>query len=261
MRKFFIASALFCTAAFTGCSAIQSMNFSSDYEGDQVRTPAQVDTQPEVTVDGIIDELNLARTNPRAYASILKQRRQYYKGKVYSAPGQRAIGTTEGLKALDEAIRYLESVSPMQALSYSDGLSKAAMDHVNDIGPKGMMSHVGSNGTRVNKRIERYGQWNDLCGENIMYGSYTARDIIISLIVDDGVADRGHRRAIYTPDYAVVGTAFGYHSEYGIVCVQNFAASFREGVTGNSTATTEKKATAEKKEAAKVRTASRRKGK
>ncbi len=254
MKKYMLVGVLLCTAAFTGCSAIQSMNFSSDYEGDQASaTLAQVEVLPEVTVDAIIAELNHARTNPRAYAGILKQRRQYYKGNVYSPPGQRAIGTNEGLKGLDEAIRYLEAVSPMSTLVYSAGLSKAAMDHVNDIGPKGMLSHQGSDGTRVNDRIERYGQWNDLCGENIMYGSYTARDIISSLIVDDGVADRGHRRAIYTPDYAYVGTAFGYHREYGIVCVQDFAASFNEGVRGKSTATTAKKP------AAKVRTASRRK--
>jgi uncharacterized protein YkwD len=100
---------------------------------------------------------------------------------------------------------------------------------VNDIGPKGKTSHTGSDGTRVNNRIERYGQWRGICGENIMYGPSTARDIVVSLIIDDGVADRGHRRAIFTPDYTTVGTAFGYHSEYGIMCVQNFAAVYTEG--------------------------------
>ncbi|HYF02950.1 MAG TPA: hypothetical protein VEC36_06210, partial [Patescibacteria group bacterium] len=42
-------------------------------------------------------------------------------------------------------------------------------------------------------------------------------------------ADRGHRRAIFTPDYTFVGSAIGYHREYGIVCVQNFAVSYAEG--------------------------------
>ena len=38
---------------------------------------------------------------------------------------------------------------------------------------------------------------------------------MLSLIVDDGVADRGHRVAIYNPRFRVVGIASGAHSEYG----------------------------------------------
>jgi uncharacterized protein YkwD len=253
MKKFLLASAVVCTAAFTGCSAIKQMNFEMQEMQPQM-TVAQTSVQQDISVEEIINELNLARTSPRAYANILKTRKQYYKGKVYAAPGQTPVGSHEGLKAVDEAIRYLESVSPMNPLKYSQGLSKAAMDHVNDIGPKGTTSHTGSDGTRVNNRIERYGEWRGACGENIMYGALTSRDIVVALIIDDGVADRGHRRAIFTPEYALVGAAYGYHSDYDIVCVQNFAASYREGVLGTRTA-----AETDKPGANKVRTASRKK--
>jgi uncharacterized protein YkwD len=48
------------------------------------------------------------------------------------------------------------------------------------------------------------------------------------LIVDDDVPDRGHRQAIFNPDYTQAGVAFGPHPLYNWVCVVDFAGSFRE---------------------------------
>jgi hypothetical protein len=43
------------------------------------------------------------------------------------------------------------------------------------------------------------------------------------LIIDSGVASRGHRRNIFHPDLAVVGVACGPHRDYGAMCVMDFA--------------------------------------
>ncbi len=183
----------------------------------------------------ILRELNYARTNPRAYAQEMEAVRQYFQGTTYREPGQPAIRTREGLAAVDEAISYLRSAAAVGPLSYSAGLEKAAADHVRDIGPKGIASHTGSDGSTPRDRVERYGRWLVAMGENIAFCPLpSARRIVMQLIIDDGVADRGHRDAIFNPDFRLVGIATGGHKVYGSMCVQEFAGGFREsGTAGN----------------------------
>lgn len=77
--------------------------------------------------------------------------------------------------------------------------------------------------------MSRYGQWRVSAAENIDYGSSEARQVVISLIVDDGVAGRGHRKNIFDASFRVVGAACGPHQRYRQVCVIDYAGGFEEG--------------------------------
>lgn len=58
--------------------------------------------------------------------------------------------------------------------------------------------------------------------ENVAYGMRTARDAILMYIVDDGVADRGHRRTLYA-GYTQVGVGSAYYPQvYGTISVNDF---------------------------------------
>jgi uncharacterized protein YkwD len=174
----------------------------------------------------VLDEINLARTNPSAYADILAQRRQYFQGNLLNLPGQISLLTNEGVAALDEAISVLRSTSPLPALSPSQGLSLGAKDHVNDTGPKGIVGHIGTDGSDPTQRVNRYGQ--GFAGENIDYGASTGRDIVIALIVDDGVSSRGHRTNILRSSYQFAGVSVGPHAQYGTMAVIDFADQYKE---------------------------------
>lgn len=176
---------------------------------------------------GVVAELNLARTQPAAYADILRAYRSQIRGR-YLQRGDVRIILNEGATAVDEAIRALESARPLPPLSLSRGLSLAAADHAADQGRTGRTGHGGSDGSTMASRIERHGTWLRTIGENIAYGPETARDVVIQLIVDDGVPSRGHRKNIFNPDFLVVGIACGPHASYGTVCVQDFAWGFEE---------------------------------
>ncbi|HEY6837140.1 MAG TPA: CAP domain-containing protein, partial [Geobacteraceae bacterium] len=134
----------------------------------------------------------------------------------------------EGRGAVDEAIRYLSRQKPLPPLSWSDGLAEAAAELVAEQGRSGATGHVGRRSRGVQERIERHGRWERQIGENIAYGPKSARDIVMELIIDDGVKGRGHRKTIYTGGFATAGAACGPHPRFETMCVIDFAGGMDE---------------------------------
>lgn len=178
---------------------------------------------------GIVDEHNLVRTDPRAYAAYVREFREFFDGNLIRIPGQTAaVLTREGVGAVDEAIDFLMAAEPAPPLTESDGMSRGATDHVEDQGPSGDTGHDGSDGSTPGERMDRHGSWNMIFAENLAYGPQTARDVVMGLIIDDGVPDRGHRRNIFDPRLQVIGVACGPHVVYRFMCVIDYAGEFTE---------------------------------
>lgn len=176
----------------------------------------------------VLKETNLARTAPRLYASHLKEIRKYFHGKELRRPGELPVLTKEGVSALTEAIRFMEKATPVPKLRLSGGMSRGARDHVEVQQTTGSVGHGSAEGSRPYERIGLYGSWEKTVGENIAYGYAHARDAIISLIIDDGVPNRGHRQNILNPNFHVVGVACGPHPVYRTMCVIIFAGGYLE---------------------------------
>lgn len=154
--------------------------------------------------------MNWARMKPAEFAEkFLAQRR------------------SEGAYA-DECYRELKAKAPTQALQASRGLWLAAKSHADDQGPSGQTGHNGTRGSTMTSRIEAQGEWDRTIGENISYGYDQALDIVLQLLIDDGVSSRGHRKNIMNPEFRVAGAAIGRHSGYRFMCVQDFAGGFTD---------------------------------
>lgn len=175
----------------------------------------------------IINEINVLRTNPSEY---IKKLEHLYSAfiddtNVFRLDDGTRVNTKEGRKAVTEAITVLRGLSPLSAMEPSAFLESAAYDHAKDLGDNGIRGHEGSDGSSVADRIERYCAWRGIIGENIDYGNNNANDIVLSLLVDDGVSDRGHRENLLNPNYRFVGAAIGPYPEYvhHCLCVLDFS--------------------------------------
>jgi uncharacterized protein YkwD len=176
----------------------------------------------------VVKELSWARTAPREYAQFLRELRPLYEGKKFKRPGQITLVTEEGAPALEEAIAYLEKASPIGPLRWKEGLSRAARDHVRDQGRTRQTGHRGTTGSTLQQRLLKHGLPLSTFGEVINYGTETPRMSAIQLLIDDGVANRGHRRLIFTPEFHVAGAATGPHQEYEAMTVVDLADGFTE---------------------------------
>jgi uncharacterized protein YkwD len=178
----------------------------------------------------VVLEMNMARTNPAQYAiEFIQPRLQYFKKKNYIVPGETIRITNEGKKPAEECIKVLKKTKAVGLLVPSRGMSLASRDHANDQGISGKVGHTGSDKSSFESRLKRYGKWDITIGENIDYGNETARDIVISLLVDDGVPSRGHRKNLLESQFAVVGVACGKHKEYRTMCVIDYAGKYADG--------------------------------
>ena len=176
----------------------------------------------------VVNEMNLARTFPKEYLSLLEQFKKYYDGTLLKLPGETPILTKEGTSAVVEAIRSLRSQKPVSPLSPSKGMTLGAKDHIRDLRTSGASQHKGSDGSESWDRVNRYGTWQKIIGENISFGHNKARNIVMTLMIDDGVPNRGHRKNIFNPDFRLVGVACGDHPAYRTICVITFAGGYRE---------------------------------
>ena len=64
----------------------------------------------------------------------------------------------------------------------------------------------------------------------IGFGDADGRNMVMILLVDDGVPDRGHRKKMLSGQYAQVGIACGEHKVYRHMCVIDFAEKYEEMV-------------------------------
>ena len=171
---------------------------------------------------------NQIRKDPQSYIQKLKECLNHFRDKIYHQPGEDPIQTYEGKDAIEEAIRFLKNQKPVKELEYSKKISKACKDHVNDIGPKGLTTHEGSDGKNISDRIEKYCEWDGAAAESIDFGFKNPENIIINLLVDDGVKERYQRKNLFHPDLHYIGIGIGPHKDYGICSVIGYTKGIRD---------------------------------
>ena len=169
------------------------------------------DIKPNAEEYSIISETNRVRTNPKGYALELHSELDANR----SAWDQSRIGRYEA------AIATLNSAAVQSPLSYDYGLFLAARDHAEDMIENNLFSHVGSDGSSPNDRMDRYGTYSGARGENVAAG--TNNDTGASMVLA-WVLSPGHLSNMLRENYTLIGTAhLSGHPGYNWISVQKFA--------------------------------------
>ncbi|MEL6354835.1 MAG: CAP domain-containing protein [Cyanobacteria bacterium J06627_28] len=175
----------------------------------------------------ILLEHNRIRQNPQSYIPILEAHlaRMDANGNLPNACGQNCtLITQEGQSAVREAIAFLQNQSPMGPLDTSPAIAQAAKGHAQYQQTTGTVGHSSADGSTFAQRLNRAGITNVTMAENIAYGPTTAQEVVMNLVIDDGVASRGHRTNIFTAELSLAGVGCDAHRVYGSVCVIDYAS-------------------------------------
>jgi uncharacterized protein YkwD len=195
----------------------------------QTASPTAAPSNWASVEQALITEHNRVRQNPSSYIPILEAHlaKMDADGNIPNGCGRNCtLLSNEGRPAVEEAIRYLRNQPAVGAVTLSNGIAQAAKAHARDQ-RGGSIGHTGSDGSQPQDRLARFGVQNSGSGENIAYGPTTAQSIMLNLIVDDGVANRGHRTNIFSRDWTMAGAGCDSHSVYGAVCVIDYAKAPR----------------------------------
>jgi hypothetical protein len=176
----------------------------------------------------IFNLINKFRSNPRELARHLEKLKKYLdkNTNILSEPDKIQIQMVEGENVFNEAIQYLKNLSPLPPFEWDDCLAQSAQEHVDDIGPKGLLLYQSSDGTEPEDRISKYGNYVDSLGENIDFGPNDEIGVIVSLTLDDGEEERPHRDNLFKNDYKKIGIACGPHQSEFQMCVMDMAYDF-----------------------------------
>ena len=195
----------------------QSGNDSLTWEKARLDTGAPVSYLSPFEKE-ILLELNRVRTDPKRYARFyITPLLSNFDGKLDT---QNHIETNEGVTAVKECISVLNKTKKMDLLMPDKELSSVALRHTSKQSRTRQTGHTSPNGETFEQRLRKI-QFSKT-GECISYGEDQARGTVISLLVDDGVPSRGHRKIILDPGYSAVGISAGTHLVYSNMCTLDF---------------------------------------
>jgi uncharacterized protein YkwD len=182
--------------------------------------------EPQSLTEEIVNALNLLRLTPKEFIPFLEEHRSSFIDDLHYIENPETnvrIRTREGIAAVEECISYLQSIEPRIGITGNQLLESSALDHVKDLSAHDKLSHVSSDGSSIQHRIERYGTWRGFIGENIDCGNRSAITIVMMLLIDDGDPSRGHRENCLNSNFLEVGAALAPHPSYQCCCVMDFA--------------------------------------
>lgn len=156
----------------------------------------------------IIYYTNLVRLDPKLFGNTFV--------KHYIDSTGKASNFTKSL------LKTLEKTKPMGVLTPSKKLHETAKSHATEFGKKGTTGH-GS----LKKRFAKY---QEECGciiaENCYYGKSNALNIVIELLIDEGIANLSHRNNILNRELTRTGLFIAPHKTFTRNCVIDYSSEW-----------------------------------
>ena len=169
----------------------------------------------------VIAESNRIRTNPKAYIPILEGYLKNFDGNLLTLPDKHEIlETEEGPRAYKEAIEFLKNQKPINVIEYDEEASKVALEYSKFLSNSKEGQVEDEN--QIEQRVEKYLDYDYSISENIDFGGSTGIEVIVNLLVDDGVKNRTHRENLFSDKYEYYGVGVFEHPDYDFCTVIDY---------------------------------------
>ena len=173
----------------------------------------------------ILEELNKIRTDPKSYLPLLEelmdcmtegnkndlgkedQKRINYVEIERKKVGKVKFWINEGPGVIPETIEFLKNQEAVGAMIPHPVTMRVAQDHADD--PASRYGHASSEDRPKGSRYLRYCTLNSGAGESISPHNQTPEDTVLGLLIDSGVADRGHRFGLFVKGDKYCGIGLG----------------------------------------------------
>ena len=133
-------------------------------------------------------------------------------------PYLELVGDTAFSPYLQSLVNQLNSKKSQPPLKHTLLLEMMAKSYATTAGRKGIVGH-----NRFDQRFQLLISLRKTVGENCSYGIESPVGVVVQLLVDEGVANFGHRRNILSNTFKKIGVGFSHHRSYGINSVQEFS--------------------------------------
>lgn len=199
ISKLKIPFLLFIIIGFCSLKSAKPFSYFTKEELEAANT-ARLSTNLSKSEKEVIQIVNLFRLYPQKIAeSIVAAYIKKYK-KETSIYAQSLISD-------------LKNATPCLALFPEDICIQSAKNHAVKMGLSGKTGH-----DDLLNRLSPHKS----CGENCDYGHKKAIDIVMSLMIDEGIPNVGHRKNIMDKDFTHIGVAIKPHKTYRYNCVMDF---------------------------------------
>jgi len=172
---------------------------------------------PTANPKGIIEEVNILRSDPKKYSEKLERYKTYFTGDIIQIPEiDVEISTQEGEVPYTETIEYLKKQESVEKLIPSKALCEIAQEILDKV----VDSETGEiEEAEAEKIIDRHGNFSGKFTRAMDFGGFTSEQIVINFIVCDGDPERTQRDPLLGKGLTKVGVAFGKHNIYSTGCV------------------------------------------
>jgi LysM repeat protein len=175
----------------------------SEYSNSSMRTPTISAPTPPMSATtsmnsdemSMINEINLVRSNPAGYIFHIEK---------YITDLQKDGNNASAIASARELIAELYRMPAVATLQPLECVYQSAKKNGLDQLKRGTPDHQGSDGSMPWDRIIRECPSLKDGNENLLGGVSDIRTIVITLLVDDGIQSRGHRRNLLQADWRYV---------------------------------------------------------
>ncbi len=150
----------------------------------------------------MMNEINMLRSNPKGYIPHIEA----YLVKVNNGEIWSMTTPADETRLATTLIKQLKTMAPLSVLKYDAQIYDVAKTHGQYLKANGykfnppVSPHLGANGKGADARITNATSMT-MGGENIQGTNLNVRETLIGLLIDAGIPDLGHRKALINPNW------------------------------------------------------------